>query len=145
MKTEHENPPSAGPINADLNDDIEGEGIAFDLQAMETQRSALALLVHLGNIKVDDETLDKTALNLYHAAIESGSCAVPPDFSMMLATSSRILNAAFEEQIIKSQTTRLGRETVELALKTQSQLVRTIGAWSRLKSLQKKFQTAKTN
>ena len=144
MKTENENPLSAGPIDADINDDVEGDTIAFDLQAEETVRTARALLQYLEGQKDDKEAIDETALSIYRSAIESTASANPIDFSQILATNTRILNAGFENYLIKAAKHHYSESKTELALRMQSQLIRTISAWSRLKSIQKKFEDRKT-
>ncbi len=104
------------------------------LRQKEVERTAANILLFLQE-EQDDDSLDHVVFSLEQSMAETHA-KNPIDFSDMLTTNARILNAAFEFYLNKAHQSKTSNEKILLAMRAQSQLARTIDTWRRLANFQ---------
>src|SRR5688500_896413 len=122
------------PENPALPGDIRPNSPEFDLH-MKTVEKTAANLLHFLEIEKERAAIDNVVFSL-HQSIADMQAKNPLDFSDMLTTNARILNAAFEYYLDKAHHSPAADHKIVLAMKMQGQLTRTIDAWRRLADFQ---------
>lgn len=106
----------------------------FDLHAQSVERTARNML-NFYEAEKQRQSLDAVVFSLERSMAET-QMNNPVDFSDMLTTNARILNAAFEYYLDKAHQSPAADGKIGLAMKMQTQLARTIDVWRRLADFQ---------
>jgi hypothetical protein len=101
---------------------------------LETEKLRLAAmnLQHLLKIQEEQVTLDAIVHDLQRTMIDAHA-GVPDDFSDLLASQARILDATFNYFLNKSKGAYSEEDKVNIAMRAQRQSERAIMAWKKLR------------
>lgn len=106
----------------------------FDLEAEVIRRTAINM-VHFLKVEEEKKAVDQVVFSLRQSMVDN-QAKNPLDFSDILTTNARILNAGFEFYLDKAHESPQAEQKIAMAMKMQSQLARTIDTWRRLANLQ---------
>lgn len=134
MQNTPETPPGY-PDDTDLYNEDFGDSPEFDLYAESLTKTAANIMRFL-EIEEEKKAIDNVVFSLEQTILDN-QAKNPIDFSDILTTNARILNAGFEFYLNKAHTCAEGDAKILMAMKMQGQLARTIDTWRRLAHFQK--------